>query len=109
MRPPRQQCRDCIQFHRRQGADPACEDLLLVFNPARPMLDSMDQLPWYRRLLARAAQSDRKTTLAKAGQGGAEAQFGLGLKVPDGNERTSAFEILQPATPRANSSRATTE
>jgi len=44
----------------------------------------MDQLPWYRRLFSSALESDLKSTLAKAGQGDADAQFGLGLQYSTG-------------------------
>jgi TPR repeat protein len=54
--------------------------LLLVFARAPLILTSMDQLPWYRRLFAGPRETDLTTTLAKAGRGDADAQFGLGLK-----------------------------
>jgi len=48
------------------------------------MLDSMAQLPWYRRLFCKAPESGLKVTLARAGRGDADAQFGLGLKYSAG-------------------------
>jgi len=54
------------------------------------MLDSMDPLPWYRRLFSSAPEPDLKTTLAKAGQGDADASvmFASGQGVPQ-NDTTA--------------------
>jgi hypothetical protein len=71
--------------------------LLLVFNRKQPMLDSMDPLPWYRRLFSPAPESDLKTALAKAGTGDADAQFGLGLKYSAGTEAGMARDLAQAA------------
>lgn len=44
----------------------------------------MGQLPWYRRLFSTAPESDLNATLARAGQGDADAQYRLGLKYSAG-------------------------
>jgi TPR repeat protein len=61
------------------------------------MLDSMDPLPWYRRLFSSAPEPDLKTTLAKAGQGDADAQFGLGLKYSTATGEGIAQDFVQAA------------
>jgi TPR repeat protein len=54
--------------------------LVLVFGCQKPMLASMDQLPWYRRFFGTASVPSLQSTRIKAEQGDAEAQFALGLK-----------------------------
>jgi TPR repeat protein len=61
------------------------------------MLDSMDSLPWYRRLFSPEPESDLKSTLAKAGQGDADAQFGLGLKYSAGTNEGISKDFAQAA------------
>lgn len=61
------------------------------------MLDSMDQLPWYRRIFSSAPEADLKTALAKAGFGDADAQFGLGLKYSTGTGEGIAQDFAQAA------------
>ncbi len=65
------------------------------------MLDNMDPLPWYRRLFSAVPASDLKTARAKADQGDADAQFGLGLKysmgTDDGKNFAQAVEWYQKA------------
>jgi TPR repeat protein len=68
-----------------------------VFKRKQPMLPNMDHLPWYRRLFSSALESDLKTTLAKAGQGDADAQFGLGLKYSTGAGEGIAQDFVQAA------------
>jgi len=72
-------------------------DLLLVFKRKQPMLDSMDQLPWYRRIFSSAPKSGLTTALAKAGLGDADAQFGLGLKYSMGTGDGIAQDLEQAA------------
>jgi hypothetical protein len=50
------------------------------------MVTSMNQLPWYRRLFLPASGFDLKSALVKAGQGDADAQFGLALKYSAGTD-----------------------
>jgi TPR repeat protein len=57
----------------------------------------MDHLPWYRRLFSSALESDLKSTLAKAGHGDADAQFGLGLKYSTGTGEGIAQDFAQAA------------
>jgi len=73
------------------------EDLLLVFKRKQPMLPIMDHLPWYRRLFSSALESDLKSTLAKAGHGDADAQFGLGLKYSTDTGEGIAQDFAQAA------------
>jgi TPR repeat protein len=55
------------------------------------MLNSMDQPPRHRRLFSRAPKSDLRATLARAGRGDADAQFGLGLKYSTGTGSAQDF------------------
>ena len=72
-------------------------ELLLVFERKQPMLDSMDQLPWYRRIFSSAPESGLKSALAKAGLGDADARFGLGLKYSTGSGEGIAQDLAQAA------------
>jgi len=68
-----------------------------VFNREQPMLDTMDRLPWYRRLFVPASGSDLKTTLATADGGDADAQFRLGLKYSAGTDEGMDQDLVQAA------------
>src|SRR5258706_7559974 len=50
------------------------------------MLESMALLSWFHRVLSRAPASGLAATLARADQGDADAQYGLGLKYGAGSE-----------------------
>jgi len=53
------------------------------------MVGSMNLLSFFHRLLGRSSGSDFKTTQARADQGDAGAQFGLGLKYGSGETQDS--------------------
>lgn len=64
---------------------------MLVFSVQQPMVGSMDLLWLCRRFLSRAPSANGESARARADQGDADAQFGLGLKCVTGQGATPDF------------------